>query len=257
MTEDVASDQLGPPPLELRGITKTFGAVAALSDIDLVVQPGQVTALVGDNGAGKSTLIKVISGVHRPDSGQIFVSGEPVTFQRPTDSRRSGITTVHQDLALCDNLDVVANVHLGAEVTRRRLLDALAMEERTRELIKVLGVKIPDVRTQVASLSGGQRQCVAIARALLGAPRIVLLDEPTAALGVEQTALVLEMIGRLREQRIGVVVISHNLSDVFQVADRIVVLRLGRLNGVYDPKVHSRDDVVGAITGASLAGAMR
>ncbi|HZM76959.1 MAG TPA: ATP-binding cassette domain-containing protein [Candidatus Limnocylindrales bacterium] len=237
------------PVLELEGISKRFGAVQALTDAGLKVYPGEVAALVGDNGAGKSTLIKVIAGVGPADSGEIRWKGTPVHIGKPSDAANLGIATVYQDLALCDNLDVVANLYLGREPTRTFALDEIGMEKHARELLTSLSVKIPSVRVHAAGLSGGQRQSVAIARSLLGEPEVVLLDEPTAALGVVQTAEVLDLIGRLRQRGLGVILISHNLADVKAVADRVVVLRLGRNAGEYDSRA-TQEQIVQAITGA-------
>lgn len=237
------------PILSLNGISKNFGAVSALTDIELDVHPGEVVALVGDNGAGKSTLIKVLSGVHQPTSGSIHFEGRPVTMHRPSDALNLGIATVFQDLALCENLDVVANIFLGQERNAWHL-DEVAMEVRAWELLEELAARIPSVREPIASLSGGQRQTVAIARSLLLNPKIIMLDEPTAALGVAQTAEVLNLVERVREKGLGVIMISHNMEDVRAVADRIVVLRLGRNNGVFTPDA-SNEDLVGAITGAT------
>ncbi|MFI7678111.1 ATP-binding cassette domain-containing protein [Actinophytocola sp. NPDC049390] len=236
--------------LSLRAISKNFGAVAALTDVDLDVSAGQVVAVVGDNGAGKSTLVKVLSGVHRPDAGTITFADRPVTIGSPAAAHALGIATVFQDLALCENLNVVENLFLGREIRRGRL-DEVAMETRSWELLRQLSAKIPTVRIPVASLSGGQRQTVAIARSLLGDPKIIILDEPTAALGVEQTAEVLNLIERLRERGLGVIMISHNMEDVRAVADRIVVLRLGRNNGEFDAAEVTTEDLVAAITGAA------
>jgi D-xylose transport system ATP-binding protein len=235
--------------LSLRGISKNFGAVAALTDVDLDVSASQVVAIVGDNGAGKSTLVKVLAGVHRPDTGTVMFADEVVTIDSPAAAHSLGIATVFQDLALCENLNVVENLFLGQEIRRGRL-DEVTMETRSWELLRQLSAKIPTVRIPVASLSGGQRQTVAIARSLLGDPKIIILDEPTAALGVEQTAEVLNLIERLRERGLGVIMISHNMEDVRAVADRIVVLRLGRNNGVFDAADVSTEDLVAAITGA-------
>jgi D-xylose transport system ATP-binding protein len=241
-----------PPILALKGISKHFGAVRALDGVDFEVRAGEVVALVGDNGAGKSTLIKVISGVSPADSGTILFEGRPVSITRPSDATALGVATVYQDLALCDNLDVVENLFLGTEQARFGWLDEIGMEWRTIELLETLSVKLPSARTQVASLSGGQRQSVAIARSLLGEPRVVLLDEPTAALGVVQTAQVLDLIRRLRERGLGVVLISHNLADVFAVADRVEVLRLGKNAGSFDMETATREQIVAAITGADV-----
>jgi D-xylose transport system ATP-binding protein len=239
------------PVLSLRGICKRFGAVQALSHVELDVHAGEVVALVGDNGAGKSTLIKVISGVNPADEGTIRWNGREVSIARPHDAQAVGIATVYQDLALCDNLDVVANLFLGSERSGRGVLDEVTMEHRARELLDGLGVKIPDVRLTIAGLSGGQRQSVAIARSLLGEPKIVLLDEPTAALGVEQTAHVLDLIERLRQRGLGVILISHNLADVRAVSDRIAVLRLGRNAGNFVTAQVGHEQIVAAITGAA------
>ncbi len=242
-----------PPLLRATGMSKHFGSVEALLDVDFEVHAGEVVALVGDNGAGKSTLIKAIAGVQPADSGTIAVDGKPVSIRSATDAYRHGIATVYQDLALCDNLDVVANLFLGGEkLTGMRGLDEYAMEEKTIELLDSLGVtSLASVRARVGSLSGGQRQSVAIARSLLGEPRLVILDEPTAALGVVQTAQVLELVRHLSAKGLGVVVISHNLENVYSVADRIVVLRLGRVAAVYDRRMTPREEVVAAITGAT------
>jgi D-xylose transport system ATP-binding protein len=237
--------------LELRKVSKRFGAVQALTEVDFSAQASQVTALVGDNGAGKSTLIKIISGIVDADSGTYQFDHRTVRVDSPQAAGALGIATIYQDLALADNLDVVANLFLGhEEVSGVRLLDETDMEQQAAEVLRRLAVRIPSVRTQVASLSGGQRQSVAIARSLLGKPRVLLLDEPTAALGVAQTAQVLNLIRTLRDQRLAVVVISHNLADVFAVADTIVVLRLGRQVGVMDARQTSSGEVVTAITGA-------
>jgi D-xylose transport system ATP-binding protein len=246
-----AAGRTDSPILELRGVSKRFGAVQALTDVDLTVHGGEVVALVGDNGAGKSTLVKTISGVSTADSGVIEWQGRPVTISRPGDAQQLGIATVYQDLALADNLDVVGNLFLGREIRRYGLLDEVEMERRARELLDTLSIKIPSVRIPVASLSGGQRQTVAISRSLLGEPKIVILDEPTAALGVEQTAQVLDLVERLRDRGLGVILISHNMADVGAVADRIAVLRLGRNNGVFDARATSQEQIVSAITGAS------
>lgn len=236
--------------LSLRGVSKQFGAVAALSGIDLDVAAGEVVAVVGDNGAGKSTLVKILSGVYAPDAGTVSFHGREVSFDSPGAAHALGIATVYQDLALCENLDVKANLFLGQEL-RPWMLDDVAMEKRSWELLRELRARIPTLDVPVAALSGGQRQTVAIARALLGRPEVVLLDEPTAALGVAQTAEVLNLIERLRGKGLGVVMISHNMEDVRAVADRVAVLRLGRNNGVFDAREVSSEEVVAAITGAS------
>ncbi|CAM5552912.1 MULTISPECIES: ATP-binding cassette domain-containing protein [Streptomyces] len=239
------------PVLALRGISKRFGAVQALTDVDLEVRAGSVLALVGDNGAGKSTLVKTIAGVHPIDDGVLEWEGRPVTVARPQDAQHLGVATVYQDLALCDNLDVVANLFLGREATRGSILDEVAMEKRAQELLDSLSIRIPSVRIPIASLSGGQRQVVAIARALVGEPKLVILDEPTAALGVEQTAQVLDLVERLRERGLAVILISHNMADVLAVADQVAVLRLGRNNGVFDVADTSHEEIISAITGAT------
>ena len=236
------------PILSLSGISKHFGAVSALTDIELEVYPGEVVALVGDNGAGKSTLVKILAGVFQPSSGTIRFQNEPVVMQGPSDALDLGIATVFQDLALCENLDVVANIFLGQERGPWHL-DEVAMEVRAWTLLNELAARIPSVRDVVASLSGGQRQTVAIARSLLLDPKIIMLDEPTAALGVAQTAEVLNLVERLRGRGLGVIMISHNMEDVRAVADRIAVLRLGRNNGIFTPDA-SNEELVGAITGA-------
>jgi len=244
------------PLLRMSGISKRFGAVQALAGADLEVRSGEVVALVGDNGAGKSTLIKALSGVAPADSGTIAFEGREVRITAPHDSSALGIAFVYQDLALCDNLDVVANLHLGRETTRGPgvPLDEIAMEQRSRGLLDSLAVRtLRSVRAEVGTLSGGQRQTVAVARAMLGETRLVVLDEPTAALGVAQTAQVLDLLIRLRERGLGVVLVSHNLGDVFQVADRVVVLRLGSNAGEFPADAPHRQAVVAAITGAGQA----
>jgi D-xylose transport system ATP-binding protein len=236
--------------LSLRGISKSFGPVAALTDVDLDVRAGEVVALVGDNGAGKSTLVKVLSGVHPQDSGTLKFDGREVRVDSPAAARDLGIATVFQDLALCENLSVVENLFLGREIGTM-WLDETRMETRSWELLQQLSAKIPTVRIQVAALSGGQRQTVAIARSLLGDPQLIVLDEPTAALGVAQTAEVLNLIERLRERGLAVLMVSHNMVDVKAVADRVAVLRLGRNNGIFDVRTVSSEEIIAAITGAT------
>lgn len=238
------------PILSMRGISKNFGKVQALDDIHLDIFPGEVVAIVGDNGAGKSTLVKILAGVHPADEGTIEFDGAPVSIPNPTAARELGIATVFQDLALCDNLDVVANLFLGREISGPTLHEE-QMEQRAWELLRQLSARIPSVRVPIAALSGGQRQTVAIARSLVGDPRIVILDEPTAALGVAQTAEVLNLIERLRERGHGVVLISHNMADVQAVADRIIVLRLGHNNGDFQASEVGYEDIIAAITGAT------
>ncbi|MBT2491400.1 sugar ABC transporter ATP-binding protein [Streptomyces sp. ISL-96] len=239
------------PVLALRGVSKRFGAVQALTDVELEVHAGEVVALVGDNGAGKSTLVKTIAGVHPIDDGVIEWEGSTVRINRPHDAQNLGIATVYQDLALCDNIDVVGNLYLGRELRKRGILNEVEMERRALELLTTLSIRIPSVRIPIASLSGGQRQTVAIARSMLGEPKLVILDEPTAALGVEQTAQVLDLVERLRERGHAVILISHNMADVKAVADKVAVLRLGRNNGVFDVKSTSQEEIISAITGAT------
>jgi ABC-type sugar transport system ATPase subunit len=227
---DVPLDPSGAPLLELRKLSKHFGAVQALTDIDLKVYAGKVTALVGDNGAGKSVTLKTIAGIHPPDGGQIYWKGQPVHIRGPRDSASLGIETVYQDLALCNNLDIVQNMFLGREKTRGLFLDENPMETAASETLASLRVTtVRSVRQVVASLSGGQRQAVAVAKAVMWNSQLVIMDEPTAALGVAQTAMVLELTRRLAERGLGVIFVSHNFNDVFEVADQIAVLYLGRL----------------------------
>ena len=238
------------PLLELRGVSKSFGSVQALADVDFEVRHGEVMALVGDNGAGKSTLIKCVAGIYSIDSGQVFFDGKPVTIHGPKDAAKLGIEVVYQDLALCDNLDVVQNMYLGREEHDPlfRLRES-AMEQKTTDTLATLSVTtIRSVRQPVATLSGGQRQSVAVARAVMWNNRVVFLDEPTAALGVAQTQQVLALVKRLSEQGLAVVIVSHNLVDVFEVADRITVLRLGRNVGVYEREKTNQQEIVQAIT---------
>jgi len=256
---DTGATGSAPILLSLKGVSKAFGANQALTDVDFEVGAGEVVALVGDNGAGKSTLVKAIAGVQLCDEGTFYFGGELVKITSPQDATTLGIATVYQDLALCDNLDVVANLYLGRELFASGVaraayfIDETAMEQNALKLLESLAVtSIHDARVQVASLSGGQRQAVAIARSLLGEPSVVLLDEPTAALGVSQTEQVLKLIGTLADRGLGVVVISHNLENVFAVADRIIVLRLGRRAAGFDVRGVSREDVVAAITGAEF-----
>jgi D-xylose transport system ATP-binding protein len=228
--ESSSGESLPEPILSLRGIEKSFGAVHVLRGVDLDVRPGQVTALVGDNGAGKSTLIKGIAGIHAFDAGSYMFAGASVVVNSPRDANGLGIEVVYQDLALCDNLDVVDNMFLGREQRKFRMLDEDSMEHQAREVLDGLSVRtLQSVRTPVASLSGGQRQTVAIARAVLWNSKVVILDEPTAALGVAQTEQVLLLVRRLADQGLGVILISHNLNDVMQVADDIAVLYLGQM----------------------------
>jgi D-xylose transport system ATP-binding protein len=229
-TSEQTATATDEPLLQLRGIVKNFGPVQALSGVDLDIPAGQVTALIGDNGAGKSTLIKTISGIWEPSHGEIIWQGQRVHFRSPKDATDAGIATVYQDLALCDNLDIVQNMLLGHEVTRHWLLDEVAMEQTAKKTLSELRVTtVRNIRQLVGSLSGGQRQAVAVAKAVILDAKLVVMDEPTAALGVTQTELVLELITSLARRGIAVLVVSHNLTDVFKVADRLAVLYLGRL----------------------------
>jgi D-xylose transport system ATP-binding protein len=243
--------------LALRGFSKSFGPVRALHEVDFEVDSGEIVAMVGDNGAGKSTLIKAIDGVQPPDTGEAYFEGKKVRISTPQAAERLGIATVFQDLALCDNLDVVANLFLGKELVEGvpiHVIDEVDMEQRAKKLLSDLSVTtLGSVRTEVGSLSGGQRQSVAIARTMVGEPKVVLFDEPTAALGVQQTAQVLGLVKRLADEGLGVVMISHNLEDVFQVANRIVVLRLGERVATFDREKTTPEQIVGAITGADTA----
>jgi D-xylose transport system ATP-binding protein len=240
------------PVLELRSVSKSYGRVSALTDVSLTVYPGEVVALVGDNGAGKSTLVKAIAGAHRIDGGQILIDDETVSMSSPNDASHLGIETVYQDLALCDNLDVTSNLYLGRESTRHGspFLDHEGMEQHAGQIIRELSAHLPSLDSLVVSLSGGQRQAIAVSRAALWGSKVVLLDEPTAALGVAQTAMVYDLIRRLRDRGLGVVVISHNMADVFAVADAIYVLRLGRNAGEFSAETDTPESVIAAITGA-------
>jgi D-xylose transport system ATP-binding protein len=243
------------PVLELRGVSKAFGAVQALYEVDFHVAPGEIMALVGDNGAGKSTLIKCIAGIHPIDDGEVVFEGASVAIHGPKDAARLGIEVVYQDLALCDNLDVVQNMYLGREMTDgARRLDETAMEARAQETLRGLSVTtLRSVRQTVAGLSGGQRQSVAVAKAVMWNSRVVILDEPTAALGVAQTRQVLELVRRLGDQGLAVILISHNLHDVFEVADSITVLRLGQNVAEFTRAATSQQEVVEAITAGQLS----
>jgi D-xylose transport system ATP-binding protein len=242
------------PLLELRAVSKHFGAVMALHEVDFAVQAGCVTALVGDNGAGKSTLIKCVAGIYRIDGGEIMFEGQPVNIHHPRDAADLGIEIVYQDLALADNLDVVENMFLGREeLEPTRTLDEVKMEARALETLKSLSVTtIRSVRQTVAGLSGGQRQSVAVAKAVMWNSRLVVLDEPTAALGVAQTHQVLDLVKRLAEQGLGVILISHNLHDIFEVADNITVLRLGQNVAEFKRAETTQQEVVEAITAGKL-----
>jgi D-xylose transport system ATP-binding protein len=238
------------PLLEATGINKSFGPVHVLHHVDFAVYPGTVTALIGDNGAGKSTLIKCLAGIYGTDSGTVRFDGQDVTIDSPKDAAALGIKVVYQDLALCDNLDIVQNMFLGRELVRRGMLDEHAMETAARQTLASLSVRtVKSVRQPVSSLSGGQRQTVAIAKAVLGNSRLVVLDEPTAALGVAQTAQVLELVRRLADSGVGVVIISHNMNDVLEVADRVCAMYLGRIAADIPTGAHiSRETLVELIT---------
>ncbi len=237
------------PILELRGINKSFGPVQVLHDVNLVVRAGEVTALVGDNGAGKSTLVKCIAGIHGTDSGEVLFNGEPVHVANPKDAAALGIEVVYQDLALCDNLDIVQNMFLGRERTSRGLLSEGAMEQAAKDTLASLSVRtVSSVRTPVAALSGGQRQTVAIAKSVLWESKVVLLDEPTAALGVAQTRQVLDLVRRLADQGLGVLLISHNMNDVVEVSDSVAALYLGRMAAQVPVKEVGVSQIVELIT---------
>jgi D-xylose transport system ATP-binding protein len=241
--------QSATPLLQLRQVNKSFGVVHVLHDVDFAVYPGQVTALVGDNGAGKSTLVKVIAGIYGRDSGDYLFEGAPVTVHGPRDVAALGIEVVYQDLALCDNLDIVDNMFLGRELRSGVVLDDETMETKARETLASLSVRtVKSVRQSVASLSGGQRQTVAIAKAVLWNSKMVLLDEPTAALGVAQTRQVLDLVRRLADRGLGVVLISHNMNDVLEVADRITALYLGRVAADVSAKDVTHNQIVELIT---------
>lgn len=249
------------PFLKINDIKKSYGAVQALDGVSFEVYPGEVVALVGDNGAGKSTTIKIISGVEQPDTGEIHIEDEVVSLNGPSISEKLGIQTVYQDLALCDNLDIVSNLYLGREIRKTIIpgalstLDKIEMETKAAPVLRDLKINLPPLNSLVASLSGGQRQVVAVARAVLWGSKMVMLDEPTAALGVAQQKTVLDLIRNLRANGVGVIVISHNMADVFEVADRIVVLRLGKTIANFVTKDTTREEVIAAITGASEGGA--
>jgi D-xylose transport system ATP-binding protein len=257
MTEPATTTATTTPTLELRGVSKSFGPVEALTKVDFRAFPGEVMALVGDNGAGKSTLIKAIAGIHAIDEGEFYFEGAHVSIHSARDAAALGIEVVYQDLALCDNLDIVQNMYLGRElVDSFWRLDEATMERRTGETLRSLSVTtIRSIRQNVASLSGGQRQSVAVAKAVMWNSKLVILDEPTAALGVAQTKQVLDLVKRLSDQGLAVVLISHNLSDIFAVADRITVLRLGRNSGEYDAHSATQQQIVEAITAGIPQGA--
>jgi D-xylose transport system ATP-binding protein len=243
--------------LELRGISKFFGGVRALVDIDLTLRAGEIVSIVGDNGAGKSTLVKLLSGINAPNGGEVLFEGEPVTLHSPHDAANLGIQTVYQDLALCDNLDTVQNLFLGREIVSAPIpgarLSRPAMEHRAQEVLSGLSVKIRSLRTPVGRLSGGQRQSIAVCRSTLTDPKVVLLDEPTAALGVAQREQVTGLIRRLRDHGRAVGLVSHELHDVRELSDRVVVLRLGRKVAEFTRGNYTGEDLVAAITGVGGA----
>jgi simple sugar transport system ATP-binding protein len=244
---------MAEPLLEARSLTKHYGQVQALDGASFTVYPGEVVALIGDNGAGKSTLVKTLSGAIRPDGGQILINGKPVTLASPLDARRHGIETVYQDLALAPDLDAAANLHLGRELYLSRFLHVLNRAQMRRQAVAAfadLGIDLPDPSAPVASLSGGQRQSIAVARAVAYASSVIFMDEPTAALGVVQRGKVLDTVRRVRDRGIAVVLISHNMPEVLAVSDRIEVLRLGRRVARFSAAQASVEDLVGAMTGA-------
>jgi ABC-type sugar transport system ATPase subunit len=245
------------PILKARGISKSFGHVVALQDVDFEAYAGKITALIGDNGAGKSTLTKVISGVTAPDAGTLILRDDPVEFATPRDARNAGIETAYQDLALAPDLDIAANLFLAREILRSGLLgvldvlDRAKMRKRAEEHLSAFGIKVDSIDQRVDTLSGGQRQSIAVARTVLWGASVIIMDEPTAALGVAQTALVLELVQNVSRAGAAVIFISHNLPQVFAVADRIVVMRHGRRVGILDPHTHTMEDAVGLMTGAA------
>jgi fructose transport system ATP-binding protein len=248
----------GVPVLEGRQLVKRFGHVAALREADFDLYPGEITAIIGDNGAGKSTLIKVLSGALQPDGGEIRLDGEPVRFRSPLDARRAGIETVYQDLAVAPALDIAANIFLGRELRRGglsgrllRALDKRGMRREASRRISELAIGIPSIGQAVENLSGGQRQGVAVARAAAWGKRLVIMDEPTAALGVKETRQVLDLILRVRERGLPVILISHDMPHVFELADRIQIMRLGRRVAVVTPQSHSMPEAVAIMTGAT------
>ena len=247
----VSGPSIGDRPIiELRGVSKNYGFVKAVTNVDLSIYGGEVVALVGDNGAGKSTLVKVLAGFHQPDSGEILVSGKPMVLSDPADAHRQGLATVFQDLALVEALDVARNMFLGREPTKFGLVARKAMEKEAEKVFRTLDIKLPSMRSSVAMLSGGQRQGIAIARAVMRGGKVVLMDEPTAALGVRETKHVMSIIKELRAQGRGVLLVSHNLEFVFAVSNRIHVLRLGRTAGILETAKTNRAEVVGLMTGA-------
>lgn len=245
------------PVLQIEGLYKSFGGLVAVNNVSLEVHPGQVVGLVGDNGAGKSTLIKMVSGVYRPDDGKILLNGEEISFSTPLEARRRGIETIYQDLALCENLDASVNIFLGREPLRRVLglfktVDRDYMLEQSRQVLDQLDIHIPNLNQPIREMSGGQRQAVAIARAVYWNARLMIMDEPTAALGVPEQRKVYELVGTLRDRRVPVIIISHNMQDIFAVADRIVVMRRGRKVGDRLASEITGDEVVSLMVGAKI-----
>lgn len=243
------------PILQVKDLSKRFGGLVAVNRVSLEIYPGEVVGLLGDNGAGKSTLIKMISGVYRPDGGQVLLNGEVVSFATPLEARRRGIETIYQDLALCENLDASANIFLGRERMRRqlgvfRVLNRPYMLRESRHVLDQLDIRIPDLRTPIRQLSGGQRQAVSIARAVYWNASVMIMDEPTAALGVPEQLKVLELIRTLRSRGVPVILISHNMQDVFAVADRVIVMRRGTKAGERKVSETNENDVVGLMVGA-------
>lgn len=238
------------PVVHMKGISKHFGGVEALRDVDLTLDEGEVLGLVGDNGAGKSTLVNILSGAIRSDSGEIFFRGEKVHIRHPRDAKRLGIETIYQNLALIDNLDVPANVFIGREIKKGdlgrifRIMDRRGMEKKTRELLDRLKISIESIRERVANLSGGQRQSVAIGRAIFFDAKVLIMDEPTAALGVEETDKVHNLVRRLRDRGLSIIVISHNMNDIFKISDKIMVLKTGKLVGVQEKQETSMDEIL-------------
>ena len=246
------------PVLQARGIVKTFGHVVALSGADFDLYPGEVLAVIGDNGAGKSTLIKVLAGAHLPDEGELRLDGEPVHFRTPLDARRAGIETVYQDLAVAPALDIASNLFLGRELRRRgalgrvlRMLDKRTMRKQAGEALSELKIGVQSLRVAVEDLSGGQRQGVAVARADAWGRRVLIMDEPTAALGVKETGQVIDLIKRVRDRGLPVILISHDMPHVFELADRIYIMRLGKCAAVVTPQTHSMSEAVAIMTGAA------
>lgn len=248
------------PVLQARAVVKRFGHVTALSGADFDLYPDEILAVIGDNGAGKSTLIKVLSGALQPDEGEVLLDGEPVHFRSPLEARRAGIETVYQDLAVAPALDIASNLFLGRELRRRgplgsvlRMLDKRAMRREAGTALSELKIGIQSLRTPVENLSGGQRQGVAVARAAAWGRRVVIMDEPTAALGVKETAQVVELIRHVRERGLPVILISHDMPHVFELADRIQIMRLGKVAAVVTPRSHTMPEAVAIMTGASVA----